>query len=78
MGDYTYIRYIYEWLVNSGLSGSTTTIVSQFTILFDRLNTIMTKLDNLLTYSSNILSAFVFFVLLWFGMQFVQKRWYST
>lgn len=78
MSDYTYIRYIYQWLIDSGLSGSTTTIVSQFTILFDRLNTIMTKLDNLLTYSSNILSALVFFVLLWFGMQFVQKRWYST
>lgn len=74
----TYLRYIYNWLNESGLAGSTTTIVSQFNLTFQRLDNILTKIDSILGVSSNILIAIVFFVLLWFAMQFVQKRWYST
>lgn len=76
--DYTYLRYIYDWLLQSELAGSTTTIVSQFNLTFDRLDKILAKVESILGVSSNILIAVAFFGLLWFAMQFVQKRWYST
>lgn len=76
--DTTYLRYIYDWLTKSELAGSTTTIVSQFNLTFQRLDDILDKIESLVSVSSNILIAIVFFVFLWFAMQFVQKRWYST
>ena len=76
--DYTYLRYIYDWLLQSELAGSTTTIVSQFNLTFQRLDNILAKVESILGVSSNILIAVVFFVFLWFAMQFIQKRWYST
>lgn len=78
MNETTYLRQIYDWLTKSELAGSTTTIVSQFNLAFQRLDNILTKIDSILGVSSNILIAVVFFVFLWFAMQFVQKRWYST
>lgn len=78
MNETQYLRQIYDWLTKSELAGSTTTIVSQFNLTFQRLDNILTKIDSILGVSSNILIAIVFFVFLWFAMQFVQKRWYST
>ena len=78
MNESQYLRQIYDWLLQSELAGSTTTIVSQFNLTFQRLDNIFSKLESILSVSSNILIAVVFFVFLWFAMQFVQKRWYST
>lgn len=83
--DYTYLRYIYDWLNNSGLSGSTTTLVSVMDTLNDNLITLQNKLDGLslqldelLADTGRMIYIGLFGVLLWFGMQFVQKRWYSS
>ena len=84
--DYNYyVRYIYEWLTNSGLSGSTTTLVSVMNTLNDNLITLQNKLDGLsmqldelLHDTGRMIYIGLFGVLLWFGMQFVQKRWYTS
>lgn len=84
--DYNYyVRYIYEWLTGSGLSGSTTTLVSVMNTLNDNLITLQNKLDGLslqldelLHDTGRMIYIGLFGVLLWFGMQFVQKRWYTS
>lgn len=84
--DYSvYSRYIYEWLTNSGLSGSTTTLVSVMNTLNDNLITLQNKLDGLalqldelLADTGRMINIGLFGVLLWFAMQFVQKRWYTS
>lgn len=84
--DYSaYVRYIYEWLTNSGLSGSTTTLVSVMDTLNDNLILLNNKLDGvslqleeLLADTGRMIYIGLFGVLLWFAMQFVQKRWYTS
>lgn len=84
--DYsTYTRYIYEWLTNSGLSGSTTTLVSVMNTLNNNLIQVNNKLDGLsmqldelLADTGRMIYIGLFGVLLWFAMQFVQKRWYTS
>ena len=85
MNDNTYLRYIYNWLLDSGLSGSPTTIVSVMNTLNNNLVTVQQKLDVvrdkldlLLADSGKIIYIGLFGVLLWFAMQFVQKRWYTS
>lgn len=81
----TYVRYIYEWLQNSGLSGSTGQLISELDILNDNLTSLGNKLDGLslqlqelLAYADKLLYIGLFFGVLWFAMQFVQKRWYTS
>lgn len=84
--DYNYyVRYIYEWLTGSGLSGSTNTLVSVMNDLNDNLITLQNKLDGLslqldalLNDTGRMIYIGLFGVMLWFGMQFVQKRWYTS
>lgn len=87
----SYARYIYEWLQNSGLSGSTTKLIGELDSLDQRLvdvdgslTTLANKLDGLglqlqelIAYAEKLFSAAFFFGLLWFAMQFIQKRWYT-
>lgn len=83
--DYTYLRYIYEWLQNSGLSGQTNKLISSLSelnssvrFLGDKLDGIDLQLQELLSYAGRTLHIVLFFGLLWFAMQFVQKRWYTS
>lgn len=84
--DYNYyVRYIYEWLTNSGLSGSTATLVSVMNTLNNNLIQVNNKLDGLsiqldelLHDTGRMIYIGLFGVLLWFVMQFVQKRWYTS
>lgn len=84
--DYNYyVRYIYEWLTNSGLSGSTATLVSVMNTLNNNLIQVNNKLDGLsiqldelLHDTGRLIYIGLFGVLLWFAMQFVQKRWYTS
>lgn len=83
--DYSYIRYIYEWLQNSGLSGQTNKLINSLDtldgsvrFLGDKLDGIDLQLQELLAYADKLLHIGLFFGLLWFAMQFVQKRWYTS
>ena len=85
MNDYTYLRYIYNWLLDSGLSGSTSTLASimntlntNVVTLQQKLDVVRDKLDLLLADSGKSIYIGLFGVLLWFAMQFVQKRWYTS
>ena len=87
----SYARYIYEWLQNSGLSGSTSMLIGELDSLDQRLfdvdgslTTLANKLDGLglqlqelIAYAEKLFSVAFFFGLLWFAMQFIQKRWYT-
>lgn len=88
----TYTRYIYEWLQNSGLSGSTNRLIGELdaldqsltdvdgslTVLANKLDGLGLQLQELIAYAERIFTVAFFFGLLWFAMQFIQKRWYTT
>ena len=83
--DSTYLRYIYEWLTSSGLSGSTNQLLTELGLLDESLTTLANKLDGLSLQLQELLASVerliyigLFFGLLWFAMQFVQKRWYTS
>lgn len=84
--DYSYyVRLIHEWLTNSGLSGQTNRLISSLgevntsvRLLADKLDGIDLQLQELLAYAGKFLHIGLFFCLLWFAMQFVQKRWYTS
>lgn len=83
--DYTYLRYIYEWLTNSGLSGSANQLLTRMSELNttllqlgDKLDGLSLQLQELLSDTGRMLYIGIFGILLWFAMQFVQKRWYTS
>lgn len=88
----TYSRQILEWLQDSGLSGSTNRLISELgtleqsltdvdgslIILSNKLDGLGLQLQELLSYADKLLYVGLFFGVLWFAMQFVQKRWYTS
>lgn len=84
MNDSYYLRLIYDWLTNYDFVTSADLTQVKNEISFDLVD-IQNKLDTLdisLGQISAILSKgiqyLVFFGLLWFVMQFIQKRWYTS
>ena len=78
--DYNYyVRYIYEWLTNSGLSGSTATLVSVMNTLNNNLIQVNNKLDGLsiqldelLHDTGRMIYIGLFGVLLWFVLHTIK------
>lgn len=66
-----YIQYIYQWLVDSGLD-------SNIVQVLNKIDGLALQFSELLAYVSSALGLITFFGFLWFAMQFIQKRWYTS
>lgn len=74
-------QHIYNWLNGSELDlvpGLTSSILNRCDQLMLDASSALQKLDAILVKFDYGISIALFFGLLWFAMQFVQKRWYTS